>query len=375
MKKTYKLFLLLSCLFLLASCSGETPKSNKPEEKPVSENEQVKDQKEAEKKELKPLELEETSFQRVIDWIDSDRVIILSNSGNENQLLDYNIFSGEQNIIYSDEEVIVDAKISPDRQRILIHSAPLTYSASMTIIDLNGDVIFEKDIESYEVAFEWNDRNPDLLFISSFAEDWTFEVMLADLSQGSVSSVDSPQPFIKWVNESSFLYQEWPEESISLTAPLYSRNLYSEEKVLVEEETIHFDTLPPYILSISIDEGTEGKAVYQFITEEGTIASSLEQPLLSSYSNWVVPYYDKIDSERTFVSLTAGESMPEDSYQGTFTLEKWNMKTGQREQILHGLPNEPLECSPSGDYCLTGYELKQAVDLKNKEAADLVIIK
>ncbi|WP_113930849.1 hypothetical protein [Bacillus sp. P14.5] len=335
----------------------------------------MKDQKEAEKKELKPLKLEETSFQRVIDWIDSDRVIILSKSGNENQLLDYNIFSGEQNIIYSDEEVIVDAKISPDRQRILIHSAPLTYSASMTIIDLNGDVIFEKDIESYEVAFEWNDRNPDLLFISRFAEDWTFEVMLADLSQGTVSSVDSPQPFIKWVNESSFLYQEWPEESISLTAPLYSRNLYSEEKVLVEEETIHFDTLPPYILSISIDEGTEGKAVYQFITEEGTIASSLEQPLLSSYSNWVVPYYDKIDSERTFVSLTAGESIPEDSYQGTFTLEKWNMKTGQREQILHGLPNEPLECSPSGDYCLTGYELKQAVDLKNKEAADLVIIK
>lgn len=373
MNKIHRLLLLLSCLFVLASCNGDLP-DNKPEEQPVSKKEQVDEQEAAEKK-LIPLALEENSFQRVIDWIDNDRVLILSKSDNENQLIDYNIFSGEQKQLFSDEEVIVDAKISPDRQRILVHSSPLTYSASMTVIDLDGNVIFQEEIDSYELAFEWNGDNTDLLFVTSFAEDWTFVTLLADLSEGTLSAVESPQPFIKWHTENSFLFQDWPEESISLTAPLYSRNLYSKDKVLVEEETIHFNTISPYILSISMDEVTKGNAVYQFITEEGTIASSTEQPLLSSYSNWMIPYYDKIDSEHALVSFAAGESMSEDTYQGTFTLEKWDLKTGQREVILSGIQNEPLQCSPSGDYCLTGYDLRQAVDLRTKETEDIITVK
>ncbi|WP_421379817.1 hypothetical protein ACOJQI_16360 [Bacillus salacetis] len=373
MNRVHKLFFVLSCLFLLASCNGNTPEDNEHVH-PVPEKEQEPDQSVVTEKKLTPLRMKETAFLRVIDWIDSERVLILSKAEGGNQLLEYNIFNGDQKVIYTDAEYIVDVYMGPDRKKILVHTAPLTYSASATVIDLTGKVLFQKEIESYEVAFEWNEHNTDLLFITSFAEDWSFETMLADISENTLTVVETPQPFIKWHLENSFLYQAWPEENISLTAPLYSQNLYSEDRALVEENTIHFDSMNPYILSISMADETEGEGIYEFITKDGMIASTFAQPLLSSYSNWLIPYYDKIDFEDEFVSLTASESVPADTYQESFSLERWNLETGKREEILPGLENEPLQCSPEGDYCLTGYELKTAVDLNNKEATDLIII-
>jgi hypothetical protein len=373
MKKEHMLFFILLCTLLLASCSGNAPENDKHDKPKIEE--QVAEQPVVKEKELLPLTMKENAFIKVIDWIDSERVLIISKGEDENQLLQYNVFTGEQKVVYKDPEYIVDVQLDPDRNRILIHTAPLTYSAAVTIIDMNGEVLFQEDIDSYETALEWNDYNTDLLLITSFAEDWSFKTLLADIANDTVSEVSSPQPFIKWHQENSFLYQDWPEESIDLSAPLYSQNIYSKERVLVEEGTIHFDSVNPYILSISSKGGTEGTGVYEFITEEGTISSTFSQPLLSSYSNWLIPYYDKIDSEAVLISLTAEKSVPADTYKDKFTLERWNIETGDREEILTGIENEPLQCSPDGAYCLTGYELKTAVDMRKKEAKDLIIIK
>ncbi|EDL63551.1 hypothetical protein [Bacillus sp. SG-1] len=373
MNNTWKLFFILSCFFLLASCNGDIPENTEPSQ-PESENDLELDQPLVTEEELTPLVMKENSFMRVIDWIDSERVLILSKGEDGNQLLEYNIFSGSQRIIYTNPKFIVDAQLGPDRKRVLVHAAPLTYSASATVIDLDGEVLFQKDIDSYEISFEWNEHNTDLLFITSFSEDWSFKTLLADILEGTLTEVKAPQPFLKWHLENSFLYQEWPEESISLTAPLYSQNLYSEERKLVEDETVHYDSMNPYILSITLSKEAEGEGKYKFVTEEGVIASTFSTPLLSSYSNWMIPYYDKIDTEDSFVSLTASESMPADAYNGKFTLERWDIQTGVREKVMAGLDNEPLQCSPGGDYCLTGYDLKTAIDLNNKEATDLIII-
>ncbi|RIW31065.1 hypothetical protein D3H55_15770 [Bacillus salacetis] len=369
MKKVNRLFFILICFFLLASCSGNLPENNGNEQSESAEEQPV-----GQEKEILPLIMKEDAFIKVIDWIDSEKILILSKGENGNQLLQYNLFTGDQKVLYEDPEYIVDAQVGPDRNRILVHTAPLTYSAAVTVIDLNGKVLFQESIESYEIAFEWNEDNADLLFITSFAEDWSFKTMLADISKDTLNEVAAPQPFIKWQNDNSFLYQDWPEESISLSAPLYSRNLYSEESALVQEGTIHFDSMTPYILSVSLAEGTEGTGIYEFITKDGTISSSFSQPLLSSYSNWVIPYYDKIDTEAEFVSLSAVKSVPADTYQDKFTLERWNIKTGEREELMTGMENQPLQCSPNGEYCLTGYELKTAVDLSSKEAKDVIIL-
>jgi hypothetical protein len=373
LNKIQKLFFILPCLFLLISCSGNSPETDEPAQ-PVPSKEQEPEQSQAAEKEIIPLRMKENDFIRVIDWIDSERVLILSKAVGENQLLEYNIFSGDQKVLYTDTEFVVDVFMGPDRKKILVHTAPLTYSASATVIDLNGEVLFQKEIDSYEVAFEWSEKNTDLLFITSFSEDWSFATMLADISENTLTAVESPQPFIKWHLENSFLYQAWPEESISLTAPLYSQNLFSEDKVLVEEDTVHFDSLDPYVLSVSMADEPDGTGIYAFISKEGTIVSTFAQPLLSGYSNWLIPYYDKIDSEDVFVSLSASETVPADTYQGTFTLERWDIESGNREEIMPGLENEPLQCSPAGEYCLTGFELKTVVNLNTKEAADLIII-
>ncbi|WP_456274051.1 YqgU-like beta propeller domain-containing protein [Bacillus sp. AK031] len=373
MKSVQSFILMLLCLLLLASCNGNSPDENTPY-KPGPEVEQEPQAPEVREKELTPLHIEESAFFRALDWLDNDQVLLLTKENDENQLSAYNIYNGEKEILYTDNEYIVDAKISPDRNRILIHTAPLTYSATVTIIDLEGEVLFQEDIDSYEVSFEWNGINSDLLFITSFSEDWTYTTNLANVSEGTLTEVDSPQPFVKWHSENSFLYQDWPEDSISLTAPLYSQNIFSGEQSLIEEDTVHFNTMEPFILSVSMNEEAEGEGIYQFITEEGTIASDFSQPLLSSYSNWLIPYYDKIDDENTAVTLTASASGPADAYQDKFTLERWNIETGEREEIMTGLDNEPLQCSPSGEYCLIGYELKKAVDLSSKEAAGLIIV-
>ena len=373
MKAVLHILVIFAFLFLMSSCSGNSPEDTSPDN-PETDIEQQPEKPPVKENALKPLNIEESSFLRVIDWIDSESVLILKKGKEGNELMVYNIFTGDQQVIYTDTEYIVDAKISPEREKILIHTAPLTYSATVTIIDLNGDVLYQRDVESYEITFEWNEYNTDLLFITSFSEDWTYQTLLADISEDTLTEVDSPQPFIQWDGESSFLYQDWPVENISLSAPLYSQNIFSGEKVLVEEGTVHFRSALPYILAISMSEEGEGEGNYEFITEEGTIASVFNQPLLSSYSNWLIPYYDMIEGAGVFITLAASESMPADAYHQKFTLERWDIETGKHEEILTGMDNEPIQCSPSGKYCLAGLELKKAVDLSTKEAKDLIIV-
>ena len=61
-----------------------------------------------------------------------------------------------------------------------------------------------------------------------------------------------------------------------------------------------------------------------------------------------------------------------DMYDEEFQLMKFDADANQVQEIMGGLKNEPLSCSPDGSYCLYGYNFEKLIDLNKKKIMKLI---
>lgn len=363
-KVSVLLFLLLSILWLSACQTEQTQTS--PPEKEKSENEEV----------VSGI-LTQDSFVENIGWLSDSEILSVQNNDDLSSLYIYNLYDGSTKKIYDIPWSFVSASISPDKNKILIHSAPASYSARVTIIDRAGEVLFQEDIPSYELTHSWNTFDDNALLMTSFSEDWSFQVFHIDVEEGTMDPIEVEQPFVQWQSKSSILFQDWNTEEISVAAPLLSQNIQGRGKEMIVDRSIHFNQFNNSLLSISSRE-EEGPFAYQFITSNGEIQSEFTVDLLSRYSDWLIPHYDMIEGKGQLITFVANEPGSFDTYSGTFSLEKWDTVSGKDSVLFEDLPLETIQCSPNGNYCLYGNQLEKVIDLANstiiqllKEGADL----
>ncbi|NMH69686.1 hypothetical protein HF072_12935 [Bacillus sp. RO3] len=358
-KVSVLLFLLLSIL-LLSACQPEETQTSPPEkEKPKT-------------KEISAGTFSSDRFVENIGWL-SDTEILSVQLGEDGKpsFYIYHLYDGTNTKIYEIPSSFVGASISPDKEKILIHSAPVTYSAKVTIIDRKGQELFQEDVPSYELTHSWNPFNENALLITSFSEDWSFQVYSIDLKKAVMDPIDAEQPFVQWKSESSILFQDWNAEEISVSAPLMSRNVFNGEKDMIVESTIHFKQFTNSLLSVTPLE-EDGPFTYRFITSSGEIQSEFTADLLSRYSDWFVPYYDMIEEKGRLITFTATEPGSFDMYTGTFSLKEWEISSGNEILLVEDLPLEPIQCSPNGEYCLYGNQLEKVIDLTDSTIIQLL---
>jgi hypothetical protein len=319
-----------------------------------------------------PINILEGNFYKLAGWLSDGQLLYITNREQTSSLYCYQLAAGESQLLYKSEDPIVNVEISPNFQYILIHSSPSSFEGIITIIDSKGLEVAKQSFPSYELVFEWNSYNDSEIFITSFFEDWTYQMQLLDIKLNKTSYVSSKQPFVKWFGEDKVVYLDWDDENPSLLAPLVSKNLGYEEEETILPEVFQFSTFQDVLMTIGVNKQDTLQSSYSFYNKEMELLFSFSMPQLSMYSGWFVPSYDYNRNNGEFITFKPLRSGEADSYSEDFQLVSYDINKGTNTLILEGMNHEPIKFSPSGKALLYGNQFEKIIDIEGKKIYEVI---
>lgn len=324
-------------------------------------------------KKVVPISEFKGSFNAVVGWLTDDTILYITNENSGSNLYSYQLTTGVSSLFYKSDYPIVSTKISPQREKILIHTAPSSYQAEIIITDIDGKTLTEAKVDSFELEAVWNHGNEEEVLISAFKEDWSFTIYILNIKADRLAEVDLLQPFVFWPTKDELLYLNWEKDRPSLNAPLVRRNLLSGNEETLMTSVHHVDISNDYILAISTENDDSSQSTYHILNREYEQVASFETEHLSAYSGWLVPFYDIIDDEKRLMYLHPIRSGEADLYDDGFVLTEYSFEENKETTLIDQLGNEPISCSPNGTLCLYGYQFEKIIDLEEKEIINLIM--
>lgn len=311
-------------------------------------------------------------WNHIAGWLSNQKILFVTDVENGSNLYTYDLYSGKSDLLIEMDQPIADVVISPSGKYILVHTSPTTYAGNITVIDENGTTLLEKEIASFELAFQWNIFNEDEIFVSSFNEDWSFDGFIVDLKQEEMITVPLTAPFPQWIAEDVVAFLQWDIEEPSLTAPLISFHLKDKNKQTLSSQVIDFASFQDYLLMINVDKSEENKADYTFLNKKQQKSLSFQVPLLTRFSGWLIPFHDFDEQTQTFYTFRPLRSADADMYGDKFQLVAYDLKNNQETILLEQLDNEPITLSPNGENLLYGYQFENIIHLPSKKLLTIV---
>jgi hypothetical protein len=370
---TYIYFIFVFSITLLSGCidqeSSSQPEPQKNDQDQASPPLDVDD---PVQKAIVPLSITEGEFGKISGWLDNETIVYFTNVGQGSSVFTYELLSGKSTAIYESAHPIISIYLSESKERLLIHSAPSSYEGSMTIIDQKGVVLAEETIISSELTFAWNPFNEDLVLISSFTEDWDFQVLLFDLKIGKSQELILPQPIANWLSEDELIYLDWDLNTLAHFAPLVKQKINEHQGEQLKGQNI-FQMLSykNTVATISVSED-QTEAIYSFLTNKLEPIGTFTMPVLTEFADWLVPFYDFYQKERLFYTLKPLTSGEADTYKGGFELVSYVFAEGKEHLIMKGLENKPISLSPNGEYALYGFQFENVIDLQANKMQNLI---
>ncbi len=306
------------------------------------------------------LELDSAKFHFVVGWLNDVEIVFVEKEDSDYHLKSFNVKTGEIDLLFKDSMIIVDALIHPNKDMILIHASNDSTSANLKMISLEGEVLDEISISSSELAIEWNDIDPNLILLTAFYQDWTYDVFLYNGNEKEINSISLEDPFPKWLG-SQIVTVHIPEH------PLDGGSLHLYDWVsktiepLPHDDIVHFETSGKSLLIVKI---VNGEAEYQIINQAGTNLNSWTLPAVSNYSEWIIPDISWIGDE-SIITLAASGGGELDNLSEPFMLVK--LEKGEQVVINKNSNLTALKCSPDGEKCLTGNSSEKLIDIREKE--------
>jgi len=367
-----QIFILIS---LVTGCTNQQPTIQPKQQKnsnddlnpPLKKDDPIK-------KDVVPLSLAEGEFGSIVGWLNNNTIVYFTNSGQSSTVFSYELFTGKSTVIYESEHSIISIYLSDSKERILVHTAPTSFEGKMTIIDQKGTILATESIVSSEITFAWNPFNEDLVLITSFTEDWNFQVSLFDSNKQQLQELSVSQPFANWLSKDELIYLNWDVDTISLFAPLMKQGIFETKGELLQQDDQRIFQLYSFnklMATISVSEDKE-KAIYSFFTNKLEPIETITIPHLTKFSDWLVPFHDVNFKQMLFYTLRPLISGEADSYNKGFDLVAYQLGEGKEHVIMKGLENKPVSCSPNGEYCLFGFQFEDIIDLQAKKMIELV---
>ncbi|WP_210365927.1 hypothetical protein [Bacillus sp. REN3] len=370
---TYRPSLLLIILFsvalALSGCSGKSPgglHSGSGHSKTLKESPRPSFLSSG----MMPIVLEEGEFYKAAGWLDDETILYIANTETGSSLYTHHISTGESRLLYKSEHPAITAEISPSKNLILIHSAGAD-EAILDVINTSGQELFSSSIESHELSFEWNSFAEKTILVSAFTEDWDFKTYILDLDQKGLEQISLPEPFARWVSSDQLVFQDWDEDGMSLEAPLMSYSLKEKKIKQVFRSIFQFDAIGKNVLTINMLEENPNQANYVLYNKGFNQLGKFDAPLLTSFSGWLVPFYDLMNDGEDFIYFRALHKGEADVYDEGFDLVRFNLDSDEEKVILSNLNNEPLSCAPSAPLCLYGFQFEKLLDIESKQIVEL----
>lgn len=310
-------------------------------------------------------------WNHIAGWLTNAMIIYVTDVGDGGNLYTYHLYSGKSELLFEVDDPIVEVVISPSKEYILIHTAPTTYSGHITVIDMQGTELFQAEVESFELSFQWNIFDENEIFISSFNEDWSFQANIVQIDKQKMIPIQISDPFPQWMAQDVLAFLQWDVDEPSLTAPLVSYQINNQEERVISPQVIEFFSFRDYLLTVNINE-QENLATYTFLHKQKKENQLFEAPLLTRFSGWLVPFYTMNESDQLFYTFRSIRSADADLYGDKFQLVTYDLKSNEEEIGFEGLDNEPILLSPDGKNILYGYQFEKMIQLESKKVIEIV---
>ncbi|MEA3320606.1 MAG: hypothetical protein U9Q88_11295 [Bacillota bacterium] len=371
MKKNFWVVCIIICM-LIGCQSPSHPKdvSNAPA---LSNQEKQKPFKPLNFHNEKKLSIPFDQFSAVSEWLNDDTILYIVNDGTGSIIHSFDLVSGETDIFYQSEELIMSVEANKTYEMFLVRSAVSATEGKLRVLSDKGEELAEWKFEnSIDLVFSWNPFSGQQIVASSFKEDWSYDSYLLDVKNKSMVKKDVKDPFVQWLPYEEIAYIDWNHDMPSLEAPLYAENLGTNEKRELKESVVMFHAYDNLLLTAgSVDDN--GIASYSFSSlPELEEIQSYKAPLLTLYSNYFIPYYDFVENSKIFYTFESNRAGNADGYNDGFQFISFDSTNGLKKVLVKEMENKPLKCSPNGIYCLYGYQLEQLIIPSTKEIVYLV---
>ncbi len=366
-----KIVFLIFCVILLQACkekeqpSVETPDDVSQQQTPVKEV-----QNESNETKMPSIHLERSKFHSVVGWLSDDEILFVLVDKGHWILKSYSISKEEWKEIYRTNVPIIQGKIHPNKEMILLHTSNNSSSAEVQLLHKSGVVEQSLSFESAELYMDWHPTNSNLIVFSTFYEDWTYNAFVYEGSTQELKAIDVENPFVKWFDEENLMVFDWSGSSLDGS----SLKLYSTADHEIQdtkwEHIIDVQNFGESMLYIQVDEE---KMEFKYHLEDKNSGEMFEwvSPAVSNYSEWVIPTIS-ITSPNSFIAFQSKKAGNMDETNEKSIIAGYTVKG---EELFGDINERPIDCSPSGKVCLGGHEKEQWISLKPlKEAKWLNII-
>ncbi|MEZ7793168.1 hypothetical protein [Niallia circulans] len=318
---------------------------------------------------LPPISPIEGDFEQVYGWIKNDTICYSAKVEGVNKIYTYNIYTGKHSPLY--KSVTELSNVIINKNQLLIYNALSDEEGEIHIIDMKGNEVLTRKLQSYETDFVWNPYNENELLITTFTKDWESKVSVLDIQENELSDFSVSTPFPQWQSKEKVMYLDWDQSSPSFYAPLKLFNMETKEEKEWDVPDIYFiEEKNGYLLTLS-GSSKEEEAIYTFYDSELKEQGSVRLPRLSKFSNWLIPNYTFYENKfLTFVPKNSGNA---ETYQDGFDLVEINMETGESQKVdtEMELEDQPIQISSDGKYILFGYYYENMLDMKTGEISSL----
>jgi hypothetical protein len=359
-----RMFFFCVAILLLTGC---TEKTNEVIEGPTAikhpgHNELIKEEI------SKSLTVDPAKFHFVVDWLTESKVLYVKKENGFYQVNSFDLESGQTETLYKDASMIIDVLIHPSKKYLLLHTSDNTTSATVKIVTMDGTVQDEVIVASTELAIEWNDIDPSLILLTAFHQDWTFDLFLYNGKVESFDLLAMEDPFPKWLGEDKIAIG-YVKDHILDGGEIHTYEPVTEKWGQLDiNGVVYFDTYEDTLLVVRINE--EGDALYTIMEQEGLIHSEWTMPVISNYSEWVIPEIEWISNGTVFLP-TPEKGGQLDELTSPYRLIR--VTEGRQDVIVDEIGAGFLRCSPSGRKCLTGYSSENLVDVETAEETTWLI--
>ncbi|MBU8905737.1 hypothetical protein [Desertibacillus haloalkaliphilus] len=314
------------------------------------------------------------SFIEISEWFDEHTVLYLKDEEGIARLLKHNVTNGDEQGFFQTEEAISNVTANHDYSYYAIETVTRDYDVSLYLIDRDGFIRYQIQELGEDYSVFWNPYQPEELVVVSFLPNWESQLYYVNVANGQISPIELDQTFIQWLDINRLGYLHWDQDEPSYFSSLFSYDMKTNQKVLVEEDILSFFSFPNHnYLIIDVDSIDELMSTYTFFKENETIRQ-IEVPILNTYSEqWWVPYFTFDQMNSIFYYLRPFYSGNYVDYEDGFELVALDIRSGDEEVIIEVENDAPLKLSPDGESMLYGYQYEHLIDLNGNQMVDLFV--
>lgn len=319
------------------------------------------------------LNIDYQDFQKIIGWVSSDTLLVHSGDSQSHSFSLFNVFSGEDELVYETDSYILSAEINHGENLVLFQEV-FEEVSELHVMELEDGILHSVELHySGYVTLDWNDIDPDRIFISHYAYDpgealESIRVQVWNTESGSLEDVPVPSMYPKWYSSNVYLYVD----------ELEGRNLYivdsreTDSDMLISRDIrdffLHQDTFIGIVPSDINENHVYLFHEYPFLVGEQVITI----PKVSLFDAPVKPFLTQSRRNGDIYGVIAQEPVILEEELGSFALQKLDFELEEMTEIMKLPYDAPVQLSPNEEFVLFGWRYEYLIDLSKQEMHELV---